>query len=111
MHTALRVEDGKYIAGIGGSNKASNVYMSDGVTSVESAINATTANAKVSLGNVSTYTPTTNGVLKAGTSNNTSNAFIYIADTTANFVMAVCNGYNANTGCFCSAPVYSPILS
>ena len=38
MHTALRVEDGKYIAGIGGSNKASNVYMSDGVTSVESAI-------------------------------------------------------------------------
>lgn len=35
MHTALRVEDGKYIAGIGGSNKASNVYMSDGVTSVE----------------------------------------------------------------------------
>ena len=38
MHTALRVENGKYIAGIGGSNKASNVYMSDGVTSVEDAI-------------------------------------------------------------------------
>ena len=39
MHNVLRVEDGKYIAGIGGSAKASNVFMSDGVTSVESEIN------------------------------------------------------------------------
>ena len=37
MQTVLRVEDGKYVAGLGGSTKASQVFMSDGETSVEDA--------------------------------------------------------------------------
>ena len=40
MRTVLRVENGDYVAGLGGSTKASQVFMSDGVTSVEDAINA-----------------------------------------------------------------------
>ena len=40
MQTVLRVEDGKYVAGLGGSTKASQVFMNDGVTSVETAINS-----------------------------------------------------------------------
>jgi len=54
MHTALRVEDGKYIAGLGGSAKASNVFMSDGVTSVE---NALTKNKISTYVTITSYTP------------------------------------------------------
>ena len=85
--------------------KASNCIMSDGVTSVESALNATTANTKQSLGNISTYTPTKDGYLKVATNNSTSGAYVYISDATSGMVLAVCNGFNANTGCFCSAQV------
>lgn len=79
--------------------------MLDENTSVADAINATTANTKQSLGNISTYTPTKDGYLKVATNNSTSNAFVYIADATSGMVLAVCTGFNANTGCFCSTQV------
>lgn len=56
MHTALRVEDGKYIAGLGGSAKASQVFMSDGVTSVEDAIDELVANNMGTAIDVKSYT-------------------------------------------------------
>ena len=89
----------------GVSTLAENCMLSDGVTSVEDVLTATTANTKQSLGNISTYTPTKDGYLKVATNNNTSGAYVYIADAASGMVLAVCNGYNANTGCFCSAQV------
>lgn len=79
--------------------------MLDENTSVADVLNATTANTKQSLGNISTYTPTKDGYLKVATNNSTSNAFVYIADATSGMVLAVCTGFNANTGCFCSTQV------
>ena len=47
MQTVLRVEDGKYVAGLGGSTKASQVFMNDGVTSVEDALSYSTTAKRV----------------------------------------------------------------
>ena len=38
MENVIRVEDGKYVGGAAQPVKASEVYLSDGTTSVESAI-------------------------------------------------------------------------
>ena len=94
---------GKLLSGL---LRAKRVICSDGVDA-NTKLMATTASTKQSLGNISTYTPTKNGVIKVATNNSTAGSFVYIADHASGMVLAVCNGYNANTGCFCSCPVYA----
>lgn len=94
MHTALRVEDGKYIAGIGGSNKASNVYMSDGVTSVESAITKNKIESFVSLNSYTSanrYTFPSDGYVTLNNRGSSYNALALIlgSNGNANYTVAL----------------------
>ncbi len=60
----------------------------------------------VALGNITAYTPASEGYLFASDDDTGTGAFIIINDASENFIMAANNGYNVNIGNLVTAHVY-----